>query len=198
MSGKRLYAIVLAAGSSSRFGSTKQLLPYDGAPLVRGAVRLAEQACADRAILVVGHEWRKVAEACRPLQGFFVNNTGHCDGMSGSIRAGLGVVSHVADALLLLLADQPLVTIEHLGELIRRWHARPDELAASRYAGVLGPPVIFPARLFDALTALEGDRGAYRILAEERQRASIVVFEQGAVDIDLPSDVTKLANVPKV
>ncbi|HEX7718436.1 MAG TPA: NTP transferase domain-containing protein, partial [Woeseiaceae bacterium] len=60
----KLFAIVLAAGSSSRFGSTKQLQDYRGNPLARHTVCLAEAACGGRSILVLGHEWRDVLSAC--------------------------------------------------------------------------------------------------------------------------------------
>lgn len=192
MSQLQLYAVVLAAGASTRFGATKQLLPYAGVPLVLRAVRLAEQACKARSVLVLGHDWRRVADASQPLQGFFVCNARYRNGVATSIRSGLCAVAHAAGAILLLLADQPLVTAAHLRDLQRQWRSHPAQIIASRYDGVPGPPIIFPARLFEALKGLEGDRGARDVVAAERDRVRMVDFAPAAIDIDQPSDLAAL------
>lgn len=187
-----MFAVVLAAGSASRFGSAKQLEPWRGSPLVAHAVRLAESVCGARSILVTGYEWRAVVDACRPLRGFFVNFRGFEAGMATSIACGVRAVAGAADAVLLLLADQPLVTRDHLQQLIARRAASPGDIVASAYGGTRGPPVIFPARTFGRLVQLEGDRGAREILAEEGARVQEVPFADAAVDIDRPEDLRRL------
>jgi len=189
MTTKTIFALVLAAGESSRFGSTKQLVPVDGRPLVLRAMQAAETVCRRRTILVAGHEWRDVTAACAPMQGFFVVNPHYRDGLAGSIRAGLGAVSECADAVLLMLADQALVTAEHLQDLIDTWRTVPDSIVASAYAGTCGPPVIFPRAFFPALLSIEGDRGAKPLLEANPERLHTVSFEDAAVDIDRPSDL---------
>lgn len=192
MAEDRVFAIVLAAGSASRFGSAKQVQAWRGRPLVAHAVRTAEAVCGSRSVLIAGYEWRAVVDACRPLQGFFVNFRGFEAGMAASIACGVRAVAGAADAVLLLLADQPLVTRDHLQRLIDRWAASPDEIVASAYGGTRGPPVIFPARTFARLARLEGDRGARPILDEEGERVQEVPFADAAVDIDRPEDLRGL------
>ena len=191
-SDKRLFAIVLAAGSSSRFGSSKQLVTYGGAPLVTRAVRLAESICGSRSVLVSGHQWRPVVEACRPLQGFFVNNTRHRTGMGSSIACGVRSVTGAADAVLLLLADQPLITASHLEQLVSTWTRSPDEITAASFAETAGPPVIFPRRYFTGLGKLQGDRGAREILTSAGSDLRTVKLEEAAADIDEPEDIDRL------
>lgn len=188
----RLFAIVLAAGSGSRFGGMKQLASYDGTPLVAGAVRLAEAVCGSRTVLVAGYEWRAVVDACRPLQGFFTNNTAWRSGMGGSIACGVRAVSEAAGSVLLMLADQPLVTVDHLRRLIAARGESGNSVAVTAFAGTEGPPVIFPATCFGDLGKLEGDQGARALLEKAGTRKRRVVFEPAALDVDVPGDLEVL------
>lgn len=194
-SDERLFAIVLAAGSGSRFGGLKQLARYERTPLVVRAVRIAEAVCGPRSVLVAGHEWRAVVDACRPLRGFFTNNTAYRAGMGGSIACGVKAVREAADAVLLMLADQPLVTVDHLQQLIAARLDSSDCIAVTSFAGTEGPPVIFPRRCFADLGKLEGDQGARVVLERAGGRVRPVRFEPAAVDVDAPEDLNGLDNL---
>ena len=187
-----VFVIVLAAGQSSRFGSTKQLAEFDGESLVARAVRRAEEFCGDRSVLVVGSDWRRVLAACEPQRGFFVRNENYESGMASSIACGIRSVAHVADAVLLLMADQPLITAEHLNSLLGEWKKAADDIIVSEYSGVQGPPVVFPAHCFDSLMRLEGDQGARALLKDSRYSVKGLVFDAAAVDIDTPEDLENL------
>ena len=189
MSVSTLYAVVLAAGSASRFGSTKQLAVLDGQTLAGRAMRRAEAVCGERSLLVVGNDWQRVADACSPLRGFMVMNPLFASGMSSSLTAGIRAISDVAAGALLLLADQPLVSGTHLASLARTWQESPESICVSEYAGTTGPPVIFPASLFPQLTALQGDRGAREVIDGSCHRTIRIRHEPAAVDIDSPSDL---------
>jgi len=192
MSGKSLFAVVLAAGASRRFGATKQLATYDGMALVARAMRCAEAVCGNRSVLVTGNDWQSVAAACEPLAGFMVCNTEYRDGLAGSICAGVGAVRESASAVMLTLADQPLVTPTHLGRLAARWRTAPDHIVASGYAGTVGPPVIFPHHCFADLMALRGDSGARQVIDANRDRLIVIDYEAAATDIDRPEDLERL------
>ncbi|HEX2139927.1 MAG TPA: nucleotidyltransferase family protein [Woeseiaceae bacterium] len=192
MHDEKLFALVLAAGGGSRFGGKKQLQAYQGTPLVARAVRLAESVCGPRTLLVTGSDWRAVFEACMPLEGFLLRNEEWRSGIGSSIAAGTRAVAASADALLLLLADQPLITREHLEALIAAWNGSPRHIVATTFADVAGPPVLFPARYFPALAALEGDRGARQVLAAAAAQVLTLTFEPAAVDIDRAEDLARL------
>jgi CTP:molybdopterin cytidylyltransferase MocA len=194
MSTGKLFAIVLAAGSASRFGATKQLATIDGEALVSRAVRLAESACGRRVVLVAGNDRARVTAACAPLAGYFTVNPDYASGLSTSIRAGIEAVSPVADAALLLLADQPRIGIDDLMAISATWHRKPGSIVASAFAGTVGPPAIFPRALFPALTELRGDRGARGIIDTHREIVELVECEAAAVDIDRPGDIDQLRN----
>jgi molybdenum cofactor cytidylyltransferase len=88
------------------------------------------------------------------------------------------------------LADQPLITSEHLKKLIAEWRQTPGQIIATAYANTVGPPAIFPGRHIEKLAALTGDRGAKAIIAAEDART--VRFEPAAADVDRPEDLDKL------
>jgi molybdenum cofactor cytidylyltransferase len=90
------------------------------------------------------------------------------------------------------LADQPLVTAEHLRQLIDSWSGLENEIVATAYSGTQGPPVLFPRDTFDALRSLTGDRGARTILDDSRFSLKTVQFEPAAIDIDTPADLASL------
>ena len=187
----QLFALVLAAGTASRFGASKQCQVFRGEPLVRRAVRLAEASCGRNSILITGSEWRRVADAGKPLAGFFVLNDQFEQGLASSIACGVRAVSTVADAVLLLLADQPLISTAHLTELISRWSAAPRQILATAYAGAVGPPVIFPQSYFAELMVLQGDQGARAVLEKNAAALETIHFEDAAIDIDTPADLER-------
>ena len=187
-----IYAVVLAAGLAERFGSTKQLAEFKGSTLVRRAVDLAAEACGNRYVLVVGHDWRAVSDACMPLTGFIVYNDSYADGIGSSIARATSAIGHVARAIVVLLADQPLISATHLHELCDAWTGAGNEIVATDYAGTLGVPALFGNSCFDDLAALAGDTGARRLLTSGKYRVHGIPFEPAAVDIDTPADLEKL------
>ena len=184
-----VFAIVLAAGEASRFGATKQLAEFHGEPLVRRAVRTAQSACGERTVLVTGNDWRRVLAACNPLQGYFVLNENYRDGIGSSVAMAARSVGPVADAILVTLADQPLVTADLLRQLIDAWESSPETVVATRYDDTMGPPAVFPRSYIAALAGLEGDRGAKSIIASASARS--IRFDAAAADVDRPEDIER-------
>jgi len=192
MSGYTLFAIVLAAGKASRFGATKQLAKIDDTTLVARAIRSAESVCGERSVLVTGMDWQAVAAASEPLCGYLVVNSEYASGISGSLNAGIAAVSPAADAVLLMLADQPLVTTRHLQNLVAEWQKSPDLIIASAYSATMGPPVIFPRQYYSELLSVDGDRGAKSVLEANSDRVLVVEFEAAGIDIDHPDDLARI------
>ena len=185
----RIFAIVLAAGSSSRFGAAKQLATYRGEALVARACDLAESVCGPRTILVTGAGHLSVVQAKPTQGGFIVVNEQYASGMASSITCGVKAIADIADAVLLLLADQPLITEEHLRSLLALQESAADTIVASQFADTVGPPVIFPRACFEQLMELRGDRGARSLLDEQQQHLRTIRFDDAAVDIDRPADL---------
>ena len=143
-------------------------------------------------MLVTGHDRVAVAAACEPLAGFMLFNPEYRLGLSSSLAAGVRAISDISDAVLVMLADQPKVSVEHLSTLAATWFASSDSIVASGYADTAGPPVIFPQRFYAALLSMEGDRGAKGVIADNAEHAIVVECADAAIDIDHPRDLEKL------
>ena len=188
----RVFAVVLAAGSASRFGSTKQLARFNDIALVRLATETAFAACADNTAIVVGHDWQAVVAACEPIRGFLLVNDQHRAGIGSSISQAVRTLQHTARACIILLADQPLITAEHVRSLVETWSGADKEIVATAYSGTLGPPVLFPRGCFADLEALTGDSGGRHLFDDDRFTVKQVLFEDAALDIDTRENLNRL------
>lgn len=187
-----IYCVVLAAGESRRYGRTKLLEKWGGKPLLRHALEAAQIVCPRRVCLVTGNDANAILDAASGLADIVVHNSEFESGISSSIRSGVDACSEHADALLIVLADQPLVTAAHLSTLIETWESETSKIVVSAYAETIGPPALFGRRYFDQLGNLSGDSGAKSVLREHGASVRPVSFEPAAVDIDTPVDLQKL------
>ena len=194
----RLHAIVLAAGASRRYGSPKQLLRYRSESLVARSVRLAHFAGADAVCVVLGYRADQIRRALQkghllPGKTATVRNPRWRDGMGRSLACGVRSLDRRARAVLVCLADQPLLEAGDLAALVRAWRGSPRSMVASLYDGKPGVPAIFPRSHFAALKSLSGDRGAQVLLASSNNVLSVPML-LAAVDIDDPEDLLNLSS----
>jgi len=187
-----VYSLVLAAGSASRYGTLKQLARLEGQSLLQRALRLAWQVSGPNTVLVVGAQWQRVIDEGGALNPFIVRNENYASGIASSIAVGIRAIRPLADAALILLADQPLITAEHLLLLQEEWRASPASIVATAFAGIAGPPAIFPANYFDELLVLRGDSGARSLIVDHDDALISVPFPDAAIDIDTPEDLQRL------
>lgn len=187
-------AVVLAAGRSLRFGSSKLLAPLDGVPVVR---RTAEQALASRvdAVLVVtGADGAAVGDALAGLPVRLVPNPRWESGMGTSLACGIAALPAEATAAVILLGDQPTVEPTVIDAVVAA-HARSGRpIVASRYRGEHGHPVLFGRAVFAEVEALAGDRGARGVVERDPSRVEVVSVDRAApADVDTPADLARVA-----
>jgi molybdenum cofactor cytidylyltransferase len=192
---KKSYAIVLlAAGSSTRMGFPKQLLTYDGKPLIRHSIEVALRTSCDAVVVVLGANAAQIRTALEGIetgdkQVVVTENFRWPEGMGTSIRAGIEAVERlgVEDAIL-ALADQPLITPEILNRLAGEHVRTGQPIVASQYAGTVGVPVFFAGSHFPQLAALAPDQGCKGVILKNRDGAMRIDCPEAEVDIDTPAD----------
>jgi molybdenum cofactor cytidylyltransferase len=185
--------IILAAGMSTRFGTTKQTLPWEDGNMVAHSARVALDAGLNPVIAVLGCDAEKVSRALAGLPVRTVLNPRFMEGQSTSVRCGLGAVPARAGAALFILADQPLVTAETLQAIVCAHRCTHAPACVPVFDGKRGNPVLFDQRLFRELGELEGDVGG-RVLLEKYGETVITVpsAREVLMDIDTPGEYTTL------
>jgi molybdenum cofactor cytidylyltransferase len=188
--GKRIAAVVLAAGRSTRMGGPNKLLAeIGGKPLVRIAAEQALASRADPVIVVTGHERERVEGALAGLDLRIVHNPNYADGLGTSLKAGVAAVPAEADGVIVCLGDMPQVSAALIDKLIAAYDAEKGALVvAPTRDGQRGNPVLWARRFFPDLMAITGDVGARHLLAGYGEAVvEVPVSEAGAfVDIDTP------------
>ena len=189
--------LLLAAGASTRMGQPKQLLPYHGRTLLRHAAETAVASGCAPLVLVTGalHEELLAEVADLPMQA--VRNTEWESGLASSIRAGLAVVAaQQPRAVLIMLADQPLLTPALLRQLVARQRQTQAPAVAAAYGDALGVPAVFGRSQFPALHQLRGAQGAGRLIAGLGEAVGRVPFPEGLLDVDTPAQYAALLRAP--
>jgi len=188
--GRRVAAIVLAAGRSTRMGGPNKLLEkISGKPLVRIAAEEALRSRAGPVVLVTGHERAHVEAALAGLPVRLVHNPDYAEGLSTSVKAGLAALPPEAEAAIVCLGDMPQVTSSLIDRVIAAFDPECNALVVlPTFAGKRGNPVLWSRRFFPELMALEGDVGARHLIGAYPEVVTEVPVDNAAamVDIDTP------------
>jgi molybdenum cofactor cytidylyltransferase len=188
--GRRVAAVVLAAGRSTRMGSINKLIAeIGGKPLVRIA---AERALASRAspvIVVTGHERERVEVALAELPVRFVHNPSYAEGLGTSLKAGIAAVPADADGAIVCLGDMPQVDHQLIDKLIASFDPERGALVVvPTFDGRRGNPVVWSRRFFNDLMSIQGDIGARNLIGSYAEAVAEVPVagEAALIDIDTP------------
>jgi molybdenum cofactor cytidylyltransferase len=188
-------AVILAAGSSSRMGTPKQTLQFQGKSLLRGSTLAALDATCCPVVVVTGAHAELSRRELDQLDVREVLNPDWETGMASSVRVGIeALVSMDADvtAVVLLLCDQPHVTSGVISSLLAAHYSTGRPVIASAYGGSFGVPALFSRTLFTELTKLTGSSGAKEIIKRHASEAHFLPFPKGDVDVDTPDDFSCL------
>ena len=194
MSYSTLGVIILAAGSSSRMGQSKQLLTIDAVPLLRRSVLTAVESEIGEVLVVLGaqaDQHRTIIDDL-PIQ-VLINSNWHL-GMGHSLKYGLQhllIEKQSWNGVVVMVCDQPAVTVTHLKRLVQTHLQQRDKIIASAYQQVAGVPALLPKMFFDQLLLMEDQQGARKIIQREKENVITVALEKGEFDLDTPEDYRK-------
>ena len=175
--------LLLAAGRARRFGTDKLAAKLNGRSVIRwSAEAVAPEVSALYVVVPLGSN-----DAMRSLSRLdvcFVENWARDEGMASSIRAGIAALPAAVEAVVVTLADQPLVSPMVVRALTERWRVGDVAAVAPLYRDGRGHPVLFGRECFASLATLRGDGGARSVLDSLGPRLALI-----PVDIDAPVDV---------
>ena len=196
---RAIAALVLAAGQSRRMGGANKLLAtIGGKPLVRMAAEAALASRATSVTVVTGHDAGAIEAALAGLAVALAHNPNYAAGLSTSLRAGLGALPPGVDGVVVLLADMPDVGAAVIDRLIGAF--RPEthaEIVVPVREGRRGNPVLWGARFFGRLAAIDGDTGGRGLIATSPE--SVVEIEMGAAvtrDVDTLEALAEAGGTP--
>ncbi|MBQ7755462.1 MAG: nucleotidyltransferase family protein, partial [Clostridia bacterium] len=166
----RLACLVTAAGSGSRFGMDKLMLPVSGQPMGVHALNTLHLDNFALRVLITSKDKGYLMDAAKERGFEVVINPAPERGMSSSVRLGTEHILTTGeyDGILYAVADQPNLSASTVEKLIDAFEREPACIWAPEAEGKRGNPVIFPASLFPELVQISGDKGGRRVIAAHR------------------------------
>lgn len=184
--------LLLAAGSSSRMGQSKQLLPVGEETLISKTINTALSSNADNVFVVLGSNEAAHRTAIQYLPVTIISNPDWAMGVGSSLKAGLRNMistSPKTEAVIILVCDQPYLNAGHIQKIIECYRSSNTSIVASGYSDALGVPALFSERHFGELLGIGDQEGAKKIIHKHIEYAKVVLFPEGAIDLDTPGDL---------
>lgn len=189
-------AVLLAAGAGSRMGGRpKALLELGGVPLIRRQLIALSGAGVDEVVVVLGHHAERIDPVVQEFPVTLVRNPRPDDGQVSSLRVGLAALAGQLDAVLVALADQPLINANDIGDLIGAYKKRPEgtQIVMPQVNGEPGNPVIFSAEVREQI--LQGDANIgccqWRAAHPEAVAPFVTDNRRYRVDLDTLEDIER-------
>jgi molybdenum cofactor cytidylyltransferase len=191
-------AVLLAAGSGSRIGNKpKCLLELGGVPLIRRQLIALSGAGVDEVVVVLGHHAEHIEPLVQTFPVTVVHNPNPDDGQVSSQRLGLAALAGKLDAVIVALADQPLINAQDITALIGAYKKRPESASVvfPQVAGERGNPVMFSSEVRAQILAGSANVGCRQWQAANPQAVAPFVTDNRRyrVDIDTPDDLERFA-----
>ncbi|KAA1245953.1 NTP transferase domain-containing protein [Aquimarina sp. RZ0] len=188
--------LILAAGSSSRMGCPKQLLPWKNSSLLVFEIEKSLQLAQVFTVVVLGANFEIIKKEIAHFPIVIIYNQHWKSGMGTSISCGIQYAlekQRYCTNVLITLIDQPLIDMEHLDSLMQKSVKHPDKIIATQRKNNFGVPAIFPKRYFKELYNLAEDYGARYLLKQYKDSIVSVVDDYNkTADIDTLEQYTAL------
>jgi molybdenum cofactor cytidylyltransferase len=193
----RIGAVLLAAGEGHRMGGVaKPLIRLQGVPLISRQLVALSGAGVDEVVVVTGHARAAVEAAMRSYVVTLAHNDAHAEGQQGSVRVGLAALTGAFDAVIVMLADQPLIGAGDLIELIGVFKKRPaGHVVVPVVNGQRGNPIVLDEVALARILGSDTNLGCRHLI--ERQPELVHAYETAntrfVTDLDTMEDVEELA-----
>ena len=190
-----LAAVILSGGASSRMGSPKALLPYQGRPFLEHLLDITRHPQIGVRRVVLGAHAEPIAKAIHLNADEIVINDQWDAGQLSSIQAALRSLPEGTEGMLLCLIDHPLISASLVADLIERFVTTGKPVVLPVYRSHRGHPVIFSASLYDELLAAPLETGARAVVwAHQAEIEEVSTTEEGCIlNLNDPDAFQKLS-----
>ncbi|MCC5647358.1 nucleotidyltransferase family protein [Nostoc sp. CHAB 5824] len=190
--------MILAAGASTRMGTPKQLLLYQGRSFLEYIIEMAIASVCQPVVVVLGANAKQIYPQLKQLPVRVVNNLDWACGMSTSVKSGIEFLNNLPqkiEAVVITLCDQPFVSHQLINQLVDAYYSTKKPIIACEYAGTLGVPALFSQIFFLELAALKETSGAKKVIQKNLNEVFSIPFPLGDIDIDTPKDYEQLISI---
>jgi molybdenum cofactor cytidylyltransferase len=191
---RRIAAIVLAGGLSSRMGQPKVLMPWDGRPIIQVIVDKLKRARIDDIVVVTGHLAGKVRAALEGEPARLVHNAAYREGdMLSSLQAGLQAIGPEMSACMMVLGDQPQIDPRVISDVLSAYAEGRGAIIAPSYQKRRGHPIVIDRQFWPELLDLPPSGAPRDVINAHADRIGYVNVATDSIlrDIDTPQDYTQ-------
>lgn len=184
--------ILLASGSSRRFGSPKQLLKWQGDYLINYVINEILKSQINQLFVVLGDHYTEISQVI-DQRSKIIFNKNWMVGKSSSIETGIAQLGERVQGAIFFVVDQPYINFEIINKLILEFTNSPNHIIAPRINGYISNPVLFGRKYFDELIKLTGEKGG-KVIIEKSKYVKWVDWddEKLLLDIDTQKDYEKM------
>lgn len=189
--------LILAAGASTRMGTPKQLLIWEDSTLLKNAIKQSTALVSEDTYVVLGANFEVLKNHIEGCSAHIIQHSHWASGLGSSIACGVKQLMHGNyNRVLIMLADQPLITSTYLRQLLHVSTTSNQTIIASQFNHILSVPAVFDKKHFTELTHLNADYGAKKLFYKHRKALKKIILAQNILkDIDTPEDYASLREI---
>jgi molybdenum cofactor cytidylyltransferase len=191
---KKISAIILAAGYSSRMGALKPILKLGDKTILERTIRLFRELGVEDVIVVVGHGAKETMPIVHDCGARAVMNEQFERGMFSSVQAGVEVLRPESEAFFVLPVDIPLVSTQTIRDLLAAYRGGKGKIVVPVFQGRRGHPPLISAGYRNEILSYCGDDGLRGFFRKHKRHSELVEVADEMIlfDLDTPADYEAL------
>jgi molybdenum cofactor cytidylyltransferase len=192
---KKIVAIILAAGYSSRMGELKPLLPIGNKTVIENVIHAFKKAGIEDIRVVLGYQAHRIIPLLEKIKVRVLHNSEFEKGMFSSVQTGVRSMQHDSiDGFFLIPADYPLIKSESIKKLAEVFLTSKSKLIYPCYHKAKGHPPIISGKLIDEILGFDEPGGLRKLLERYQEDSKDLDLEDRYIlmDMDTISDYERI------
>lgn len=193
-----VHCVVLAAGESKRMKQQKMLLPFGQKSIIETVIENAKKSKAKETWVVLGSDKEIIENQINYLEISIAENVNYKEGMLSSVICGINAIPQNADAVIVLLGDQPMVEPEIINRIMESYRTNRAGIVIPTYDGKRGHPVLIDLKYRKEINNLNPEIGLRELMLNHAEDIMEISVKKEYIlnDIDTPEDYSKESTKP--